>query len=261
MIDVSVIGCGNMGSALIKGLSRVDGYTVTAYDVAPEALEAIEAHCERTTTDIEDVHDSAVVVLAVKPEIVPLVLEELDLDTDRTLVTFAAGVSTDVVAPQTDATVVRVMPNLAAETRNMAAAVSWDEPDENVARMLSDLGEYVEIDEDLMDVATALNGSSPAFVFYLLGALQKRAVDEGLDEDDAEILAAQTFKGAAETVLQSEKEIDELIDAVCSPNGTTIEGMNVLWDSDVEDVVGDALSAARRRSAELAEEAEKDAER
>ena len=260
MIDVSVIGCGNMGSALITGLSQADGYTITAYDVAPEALEAIEQYADRTTTDIADVHDSEVVVLAVKPDIVPLVLDDLELDADTTLVTIAAGVSTDVVQPQTDATVVRVMPNLAAETRDMAAAVSWDEPDENVAQMLSDLGEYVEIDEDLMDVATALNGSGPAFVFYLLGAMQKRAVEEGLDEEDAEVLAAQTFKGAAETVLRSDKKVDELIDAVCSPNGTTIEGMEVLWDSDVEEVVGDALSAASRRSAELAEEAAKDAE-
>jgi pyrroline-5-carboxylate reductase len=256
MIDVSVIGCGHMGSALITGLSRAGGYRITGYDVSPEALEAVEEYCDRTTTELADVRESTVVVLAVKPDIVPLVLEDLELDADRTLVTIAAGVSRDVVAAETDATVVRVMPNLAAETRNMAAAVAWDEPDEHVAGMLSDLGEYVEIDEDLMHVATALNGSGPAFVFYLLGAMRQRAAAEGLDDEDARVLAAQTFKGAAETVLRSDREIDELIDAVCSPGGTTIEGMDVLWDSDVEDVVGDALTAARRRSEELAADAE-----
>jgi pyrroline-5-carboxylate reductase len=252
MIDVSVIGCGNMGSALITGLSRAGGYRITAYDVDPEALEAISAHCDRTTTDLGDVRDSELVVLAVKPDIVPIVLEDLDLRAEQTLVTIAAGVSRARVAAETDATVVRIMPNLAAETRTMAAAVSWETPDENVRQMLSDLGEYVEIDEDRMHVATALNGSGPAFVFYLIQAMQERAVAEGLDPDDARTLAAQTFKGAAETVKRSDRDLDDLIDAVCSPGGTTIEGMEVLFDSDVDAVVGDALTAARRRSEELA---------
>ncbi|MFB6308828.1 MAG: pyrroline-5-carboxylate reductase [Haloarculaceae archaeon] len=256
MIDVSVIGCGNMGSALITGLAEAGGYRITAYDVDPDALEEIEQYADRTTTDLGDVTDSDVVVLAVKPDIVPIVLEDLDLDADRTLLTIAAGVSRDVVAAETDAEVVRIMPNLAAETRNMAAAVSWDEPNEHVAAMLDDLGEYVVIDEDLMHVATALNGSGPAFVFYLLGAMADRAAAEGLDPADAEVLAAQTFKGAAETVRRSDKDVETLIDAVCSPGGTTIEGMDVLWNSDVEEVVGDALTAARRRSEELAEDAE-----
>jgi pyrroline-5-carboxylate reductase len=254
MIDVSVIGCGNMGSALITGLSKAENYRITGYDVDPDAFEGVEAYCDRTTTNLEDVQGSDVVVLAVKPDIVPLVLEDLALDADGTLVTIAAGVSREVVQAETEATVIRVMPNLAAETRNMAAAVSWDEPDENVRQMLSDLGSFVEIDEDLMHVATALNGSGPAFVFYLIQAMRDRAVEEGLDAEDARILAAQTFVGAAETVLQSDRDIDSLIDAVCSPGGTTIEGMDVLFDSDVDTVVGDALSAARRRSVELSEE-------
>ena len=256
MIDVSVIGCGNMGGALLTGLSRAGGYRITAYDVDPDALDAVSEHCDRTTTNLGDVRDSEVVVLAVKPDIVPIVLEDLDLRPGQTLVTIAAGVSRARVAAETDATVVRIMPNLAAETRTMAAAVSWDDPDEHVAQMLSDLGEYVVIDEDLMHVATALNGSGPAFVFYLIQAMQERAVEEGLDPDDARVLAAQTFEGAAETVLQSDRDLDALIDAVCSPGGTTIEGMEVLFDSDVDAVVGDALTAARRRSEELAGDAE-----
>ena len=112
------------------------------------------------------------------------------------------------------------------------------------------------IDEDRMHVATALNGSGQAFVFYLIQAMQERAVEEGLDPDDARVLAAQTFEGAAETVQRSDRALDDLIDAVCSPGGTTIEGMDVLFDSDVDAVVGDALTAARRRSEELAGDAE-----
>jgi pyrroline-5-carboxylate reductase len=134
----------------------------------------------------------------------------------------------------------------------MAAAVSWDDVDDDVCDILDDLGEFVEIEEEQMDVATALNGSGPAFVYYLVGAMRKAAVAEGLDPDAAATLAAQTFKGAAETVVRSEEDTDALIDAVATEGGTTIEGMEVLWDSDVESVLAETLGAAAERSRELA---------
>jgi pyrroline-5-carboxylate reductase len=105
-----------------------------------------------------------------------------------------------------------------------------------------------------MDVSTAVNGSGPAFAFYLIDAMKEAGVNGGLDPEQAETLAAQTFKGAAETVLQDDRSVSELIDAVCSPNGTTIEGMEVLWDSDADTAVVDAVEAAEDRSRELAEE-------
>jgi pyrroline-5-carboxylate reductase len=251
MTDTSVIGCGNMGGALVKGLSRSGDHTVTACDVDTRALEALADYCATTTTDPAVAAEADVVFVAVKPDLVGEVLDRLDLSPDQTLVTIAAGVSTDFVERRTDAAVVRIMPNLAAETGDMAAAVTWATVDEDVRDLLSDLGEYAEIDEELMDVATALNGSGPAFVFYFIQALARAGVEEGLDPAQAERLAAQTAKGAAETVLRDDRDVDELIDAVCSPNGTTIEGMEVLWASDFEAVVGEALTAAAERSREL----------
>jgi pyrroline-5-carboxylate reductase len=244
-----------MGSALIKGLSRNGKYDIIACDLDASALEGVEAYCSKTTTNSSEATAADVVFVAVKPKYVGDVLDSLDLSPDQTLVTIAAGITTEFVEDRTDATVVRIMPNLAAETGDMAAAVSWDEVDEDVREILDDLGEFVEIEEELMDAATALNGSGPAFVFYLLQAMKEGAVEEGLSPDQAEVLAAQTFKGAAETVLNSEKSVDELIDAVCSPNGTTIEGMEVLWDSDVDASIGEALAAATERSKELAQNA------
>jgi len=254
MVDVTVIGCGNMGSALVTGLSRADRHDVTAYDVDSSALESVAPYCQQTTTDIDEAAESAVVMLTVKPDVVGTVLQELDLSPDQTLVTAAAAVPAAFVEARTDATVVRLMPNLAAETGDMAAGVAWDEPDTDVRQVLDDLGVAVEVDEDLMDAATALNGSGPAFVFYVLKAMKQAGVEEGLSAADAEVLAAQTFKGAAETVLHSDRSVDELIDAVCSPKGTTIEGMKVLRESNVETVVGEALFAASDRARELAEE-------
>ncbi|MDQ2051293.1 pyrroline-5-carboxylate reductase [Natronolimnohabitans sp. A-GB9] len=252
MTDVSVIGCGNMGSALLQGLSASDQYAVTACDLDPDALEAVAEYSSRTTTDPAVATESEIVVVAVKPDIVEAVLEEIELSPDQTLVSIAAGVPTDVIEQYTDATVVRVMPNLAAETRTMAAAVTEHSVTDDVRELLDAVGEFVEIDESKMDIATAVNGSGPAFVYYLLGAMAEAGVDDGLTPEQARLLAAQTFKGAAETVLQSDRPIDEMIDSVCSPNGTTIEGMEVLWDSDADAAVADAVTAAAERSAELA---------
>jgi pyrroline-5-carboxylate reductase len=258
MTTVTVVGCGNMGSAIVKGLARAGNHEVSAADPDTDALETVEPYAAVTATDAAEVTDTDIVFVAVKPHLVGDVVDSLELDADQTLVTIAAGVPVEFVAERTDATVVRIMPNLAAETGDMAAAVTWDEPDTDLAAVLDDLGAFVEIDEDLMDVATALNGSGPAFVFYLLQAMKQGAVAEGLSDEQAETLAVQTFVGAAETVRHDDRSLDELIDAVCSPNGTTIEGMDVLWDSDADEAVADALAAAAERSAELAKESSDD---
>lgn len=254
MTDVSVIGCGNMGGALLKGLSETGSYTLTACDLDPDARESVAAYSSKTTADLDVASDADIVVIAVKPDVVEDLLADLDLSPAQAVVSIAAGVPTDALEEHTDATVVRIMPNLAAETGNMAAAVAEDAVTDDVRTLLDDVGEYVEIDEAQMDIATAVNGSGPAFVFYLLNAMKESGVEGGLEEDEARTLAAQTFKGAAETVLRSEESISDLIDAVCSPKGTTIEGMEVLWDSDADEAVIDAVLAAERRSEELARE-------
>ena len=253
MTRVSVIGCGNMGGALIRGLGRIGTYHVTAIDLDPAALDAVAEFAAETTDDVSAARDAEIVVIAVKPSVVEAVLSDLDLRPDQTLVTFAAGVPRQFVADRTDASVVRVMPNLAAETGNMAAAATEEGLTDEVRDLLDAVGEYAEVDEALMDVSTAVNGSGPAFAFYLIDAMKTAGIESGLEPDQAERLAAQTFKGAAETVLRDERTVDELIDAVCSPNGTTIEGMEVLRDSDADEAVIEAIAAAERRSKELAE--------
>ena len=240
-----------MGGALLAGLAASGDHRLVGCDIDADARAAVADHCTETTDDLAVAAEADYVVLAVKPDSVSDILPALDLDDDQTLISIAAGVSTDYLADLTDAEIVRLMPNLNAETRNMAAAVTGA-VDDTVRALLEEVGEYAEIPESAMDIATAVNGSGPAFVFYLIGAMADAGVDSGLDDDQAERLAAQTFKGAAETVLNSEQSIDELIDAVCSEGGTTIEGMELLWDSDVDDEVAAAVHAAEDRSREMA---------
>jgi len=245
-----------MGGAFIKGLAKSGSHHVTACDVDTAVLDGIEPYCDETTTDLAVAAESDVVVLAIKPDLVGAILSDLELSADQTLLSIAAGVPTELLESKTEATVVRIMPNLAAEHGMMAAAVTESTVTDEIREILDAVGEFVEIDEAQMDIATAVNGSGPAFVFYLLNAMAKAGVDGGLSPTEARTLAAQTFKGAAETVLQSDDSIEDLIDAVCSPKGTTIEGMDVLWDSNVEAEVGEAVSAAEERSKELARDAD-----
>ena len=245
-----------MGGAFIKGLAESTEYTVTACDVDTDVLEAIEPYCEETTTELSVAAEADVVVLALKPDLVGTILSDLELSADQTVLSIAAGVSTDLLESKTAATVVRIMPNLAAEYGMMAAAVTESTVTDEIRDILDVVGEFVEVDESQMDIATAVNGSGPAFVFYLMGAMANAGVEGGLSPEDARTLSAQTFKGAAETVRNSERSIEELIDAVCSPKGTTIEGMEVLWDSDVEPEIGEAVAAAAERSKELARDAD-----
>ena len=253
MVDVSIIGTGHLGSAVVRGLARDGSHTVTACDVSEAALASVADDADRTTTTLGDAAAAEVVVLAVKPDTVDAVLADLDLDDDQVLLSFAAGVSIDYLAARTAATVVRGMPNLAAETNTMACAVAGPQ-EPAVASLLASLGEFVTIDEAQMNVATAVNGSGPAFVFYLIQALATAGEESGLAPEAARVLAAQTFKGAAETVLQDDRELSTLIDAVSSEGGTTIEGMEVLWDSTVDERLRAAVAAAEDRSAEIAGE-------
>lgn len=243
-----------MGGALVHGLASAGKYDVTACDVDPKALATVSGLDITTTTDPDEAANAEVVILAVKPEIVGPVLTDLELSADQTLVSIAAGVSTVFLEKRTEASVVRVMPNLAAAWGSMAAAMTGDGIDDDIRRILSDLGTVVEVDEEQMDISTAVNGSGPAFVFYVIQAMMRAGIESGLEAEEAKALTAQTFKGAAETVLRSDESLQELIDAVCSPNGTTIEGMAVLRESEIDETVADAVHAAERRGRELAAE-------
>jgi pyrroline-5-carboxylate reductase len=255
MVEVSVVGCGHLGSAVIRGLAKSGEHTITACDLDEDALTAVEPDVDRTTTNVSEASSAEVVVLAVRPQTVSPVLDDLEMGPDQTLLSFAAAVPTDFIEERTGTTVIRGMPNLAVENGSTAAAVTA-EGDETVQAVLDDLGKYVVVDESLMDISTALNGSGPAFVFYLIKELAGAGVQSGFDEEDAALLAAQTVKGAAEIALQSEESLDDLIDAVTSEGGTTIEGMEVLWESDVDEVLEQTVRAAEARSQEITDDFE-----
>jgi pyrroline-5-carboxylate reductase len=260
-VRVGIIGGGNLGSALAEGFLKsgvLRAEEIFVSDPEEEKLRKLARLSLQVTTDNRRlVEECDVVFIAVKPDRVESVLREVeDLSAGKLFVSVAAGVSTKFIEARTRARVIRAMPNICGSVLKMASAFSpgsraTKEDEEIVTRLLGSLGTTARVEERLMSAVTGISGSGPAFFFYLIKAVQEAGMELGLSREVAFKLAAQTARGAGEMALTSEEQIDELIRRVCTPRGTTIEGMKVLEERKVADAIREAIKAAARRAEEL----------
>lgn len=255
-MKVGIIGAGRMGSALVRGFVKSGTEDIVISDREEERLRALDV--KTTTSNALVVKESEVIFLAVKPQQIEEVLKEIKNDAkDKLIVSIAAGITTSFIEKILgDSRVIRVMPNTPCLVQEMASAFclgskATEEDAETVEELLGGVGVALKVDESLMDVVTGLSGSGPAYVYLIIKALAEAGTEEGLDEDAALKLASQTVKGAAEMALKTGKSPQELIDMVCSPGGTTVEGLKVLEDKRVADAVKEAVKAATKRSKNL----------
>lgn len=252
---IGVLGCGNQGSAIVKGLG--EDYTTIGCDRNQEKLDHLDS-LNQTTKDLAELAQAEIIFLTIKPSDVESTLNQLDLNKDQVLVSAAAGIEREFLEKYTKAKVVRLMPNLAAEYNEMATAVTFGDVDKDtkqgLTEILNHLGEVVELEEKYMDLATALNGSGPAFVYYLINSFKQAVEQLGMNKQQAEELVLQTFSGAVTIAEESNQDLSELIEAVCSPGGTTIEGMQELRDSSVEQDIFDAIQATHNKAKEISAE-------
>ena len=260
-MKVGFIGCGNLGSSLIKGILNAGALRaeeLVASDVSDEKLGELGKFGIETTTDSKKlVEHCDVIFIAVKPDVVESVLEETkESSKGKLFVSVAAGVSTKFIEARTRARVIRVMPNICGLVGEMASCFSLGtrasrEDEELIEKLLAGMGMTFKVDEKLMNVVTGLSGSGPAYFYFIVQALQEAGVELGLSSEIALKLAAQTAKGAAEVILREGKTLEELTGMVCTPKGTTIEGIKVLEGRKVADALRDAVKAAAKRAKEL----------
>lgn len=263
-LKVGFIGAGQMAKALGEGFVRsgiLEAQDVFACDVSAKAMEDFLQRTGGRSCDSPAAlaENCDLVFLAVKPQHVAEVLEKLrSVAKIPLLVSIAAGISLDFLSEKLGEHVplVRVMPNTpalvgsAASGFTCSASVSAAQRD-TVRSLLETVGIAEEVPEKLMDAVTGLSGSGPAFAYVVLEAMSEGGVRMGLPRDVAIRLAAQTLKGAAEMVLQSGDHPAVLKDRVCSPGGTTIEGVCALEKAAVRSGILSAVIAAAERSAEL----------
>lgn len=257
-----------MAGALIKGLLSAKACAPTqilATDVRADRLAQLKAEHFITTGD-DNKHAVAwadVVVLATKPQVLDRVLQEIagSVRKDTLVISIAAGIPAAAIESRLPAgtRVVRTMPNTPAIVDAGATAIAKGthatSEDIALARKIFDsVGKTVTLDENLIDAATGLSGSGPAYIFLIIEALSDAGVKVGLHRDSALMLAAQTVLGSAKLLLETGEHPGRLKDMVTSPGGTAIAGLHTLEAGGLRTTLINAVEAATRRAQELGEE-------
>jgi pyrroline-5-carboxylate reductase len=260
---IAVLGCGNMGRAIIDGLANRQGSAVTlwAYDTQPEAAGKVTAARIRSPQEwFGGTERPEIVVVAVKPQDIATALETFDeKQVNGSLwISIAAGVPlsrlSGVLGKSTR--VVRAMPNTPALIGQGASAYAMGERctgDDagRVELVLGSCGRVVMVPEKLMDAVTGLSGSGPAYVYLFIEGMIEAGVTAGLPYATARELAVQTVIGAASMVRESGDEPAALKARVMSPGGTTVCGLRELEKCSLKFSLLEAVQAAARRAGEL----------
>jgi pyrroline-5-carboxylate reductase len=263
--ELALIGGGNMGEAILKGLlaaQLLEPRQVTVTDVVAARLAYLrETYAVRALADNAKAAGRAdLIILAVKPQDIVQTIQGIAavIHDRQVVISIAAGVPTAKIeaAFAKPVRVVRVMPNtpalVLAGAAGLCAGSQATSADLDVARTLFDaLGKTVVVSEALMDTVTGLSGSGPAYIFMLIEALADGGVKMGLTRDAALTLAAQTVYGSAKLLLETGLHPGELKDRVTSPAGTTIAGLHALEERAFRGAVIDAVERATLRSREL----------
>lgn len=261
---IGILGAGNMGSALARGMVR-EGVArppeVIVSDVESSKLAPLADEIGvRTTTSNIEAASSETVILAVKPQILPKVAKEISpsLGEGTLVISIAAGVRLETLEsllPE-HAAIVRVMPNIAARVGRAVSAYSLGrgagkEQEEAVKRIFGAIGEVFEVPQEYMDAITALSGSGIACFFLLAEAMIDAGVRVGLPREMARKIVKWVLAGAGEMALEHKGHPAELRELVTSPGGTTIAGQHILEAGGFRGLVMDAIEAATERTREL----------
>jgi pyrroline-5-carboxylate reductase len=253
------IGCGNMGGALARALTQNTKDVVIADQYSN--VQALAASMGCLWGSNEEAASSQRIFLAVKPNVVPDVLEQLRpvLEVKQPLlISMAAGVSIAQLEQWAGVPlpIIRIMPNTpAAVGQGMILyctnALVQEADLEDFLKDMSRAGRFDRLDEKLIDAGSALSGCGPAYMYMFLEALADGAVACGLPRAKAYTYAAATMAGAAQMVLSSGTHPGALKDAVCSPGGSTIAGVKALEENGFRGAVMDCVAAAYEKTLDL----------
>lgn len=265
-MTIGFIGCGNMAGAIIKGIVKsncINASDIFAYDKDTAKTEAMSAElginiCSGAN---EIVEKSDFTVLAVKPNVLSIVLDGINLKTQEkqtVLVSIAAGKTIEFIRNSLSHSnkIIRVMPNINAMAGGACSAYCannyvTDDEKAFIEKIFGAVGEICEISENYFPLFGVVAGCSPAFAYMFIDEIARAAVKNGMPKDMALKFAAQTVMGSAKLVLESDKQPYQLIDMVCSPGGTTIEGVLALQEKGFENAVHKAVQAAYEKDKKL----------
>ena len=265
MFEFGFIGVGNMGGALAGAVcKKVGAENVCVSDYAVEKAEAFANAVGCRAVDNKEIATSAkFIFLGVKPQVLPSVAESLREDLSKreapfVLVTMAAGISIASLESMLGmrAPIIRIMPNTPVSVGEGMILYTANEAVSEVdladfVSALSFAGKTDKIEESLIDAASVISGCGPAFMYMFLEAMVQAGEKLGLDGKQARIYAQQTMVGAATLAASSDETLETLRVRVCSPGGSTIEGVKKFQVLGLSETVSEALNASYRRTLEL----------
>jgi len=254
------IGGGNMAEALIKGMVAGGRKEVLVSEPREERRKELEGTygIETTESNREVVGRCNIVILAVKPQQMGTVLEEIsgEVTEERTIVSIAAGITLSYLSGRLGTKkIIRVMPNTPALVQAGMSVMSYSDAlagseVDIVKTILMSVGRVIVLPEELMDAVTALSGSGPAFIALFTEAMIDAGEKLGLRKADAAELAVQTLWGTAK-MLNDGMPAEKLRAMVTSPGGTTAEGLKIFEGDGLREMVGKALQASKSKAEEL----------
>ena len=257
---LSIVGGGKMGEALLSGLLAAEWAPADEISVVePDESRRDELQKKYKETPFSgNLVPSDNYLLAVKPQLVPNICQELSNSDPLRVISIAAGVTIAAIESQltSQTAVLRVMPNTPSMVREGMSAIApgsfaTSEDLDWASSILSAVGEVVIVDESTLDAVTGLSGSGPAYLFFLAEAMTQAGINNGLDPTVADILTRQTLLGASTLLAKSGTSPEELRASVTSPNGTTAAAISELQSNDFLSLINKAISAATDRSKEL----------
>ncbi len=263
-IKVGFIGCGNMGGALAKAVAKSGFCDILLADKDNEKANALALEIGGSVVSIDTIATTAkYIFLGVKPQgMADLINNIADILKSRTnrfiLVTMAAGIKISALSGMIGDKLptIRIMPNTPVAVGEgmilySLCRVIRDTEEKEFLEILKYSGKLDKIDEALIDAGCSISGCGPAFVYMFAESMAKAGEELGLEREKAIEYAAQTLLGAARLMLTSGKTPEILRQEVCSPKGSTIEGVMSLQNSDFEKNVNNALNASYKRTKEL----------
>lgn len=259
---LGIIGAGFMASSIMKGVissKNLAPENIIMSDPSCDALNRVKQHGVSTTDDnLYLCNESEYVLFAVKPQSFPEVIKQIKDCSARKFLSIMAGVKMSKISSNFKGSfVARCMPNTPCSIGSGAIGIDLseykDERDKNfIKSVFTSLGEVVEIPEFKMNAVTGVSGSSPAYFYLFIKGIIDAGIKAGLNEIEAKSLAVNTMIGSGKMILSNpDKSIDELISAVCSKGGTTIEAVKVYTEGGLSSLTENAVNACIERSREL----------
>lgn len=258
-MHVSLIGCGNMGEAILAGLHQKHMFHIV--ESRAERRQQLKSKYRCHFLDIPGaIKNAEMIIVAVKPQDINGVLQQIAQESlkGKIVVSIAAGITTQFIENilKQSARVVRVMPNLPAVIQQGVTGICKGKKAGTVdikkaQELFSMIGDVVVVKEEMMDALTAVSGSGPAYVFLFVEAMMKAAQLLGFKEKEARILVYQTLVGSAQMLMNTTDSAEVLRQKVTSKGGTTQAATEVFLNKGFMMMFDVAFKAAQKRAKEL----------